>query len=410
MKLKLTVAALAAAFAAPMANADVTISGTFAPFVGHTTTSAYNGGNGALGGALVPTAKQSGIFLNDASSRFSITSTEDLGDGMNAGAFVEIRGQNGTFPDYNNHAVDNGGFGPFRYGVSVGGGWGKLEIGRNFSPYTWTLILQHPDGQGPVWHGAFAILGQTGAQGLHLNGGGAGVAAGMHAFFRTGTGLHFTSANYGGLSFRAAYMTESNKSNSLTPGLSTPETNELSVSADYKPEGAPYYAGFVYSQRADANGAGAQSAAFGVAQTTAAGQTMNSTDSVMLIGGGLKFGDLKVGIWMDRVKYKTSNVTLGLSEVSRTAFWIPVTYNLPTGVIGASYLKANDLSGTNVGGTFNTGDTGATAWQASYFHSLSKQTQPYVMFQRVANGANGVYAGAPGVTSTSIIGGIQHSF
>jgi hypothetical protein len=32
------------------------------------------------------------------------------------------------------------------------------------------------------------------------------------------------------------------------------------------------------------------------------------------------------------------------------------------------------------------------------------------MFQRIANGANGVYAGAPGVTSTSIIGGIQHSF
>jgi len=130
----------------------------------------------------------------------------------------------------------------------------------------------------------------------------------------------------------------------------------------------------------------------------------------MLIGGGLKFCDLKVGIWMDRVKYKTSNVTLGLSEVSRTGFWIPVTYNLPTGVIGASYLKANDLSGTNVGGTFNTGDTGVSVIQASYFHSLSKQTQPFVMFQRASNGALGVYAGAQGSTSTSIIAGIQHSF
>jgi len=406
MKLKLTVAALAAAFAAPMANADVTIAGTFAPFVGHTTTSAYGGGTGALGGALAATAKQSGVFLNDASSRFSITSTEDLGDGMNAGAFVELRGSNGTFPSYN--ATGGGGesgFNAFRYGVSIGGGWGKLEIGRNFSPYTWTVIIEHPDNQGPVWFGAFSILGQTGGQALNLNGGTA-----LHAFFRTGTGLHFTSANYSGLSFRAAYLTESNKNNSLVAGASTPETNELSVSADYKPEGAPYYLGAVYSTRADANGAGAMAPALGGGQTLAAGNTMSSTDSVMLIGGGLKFGDLKVGIWMDRVKYKTSNVTAGLSDISRTAFWIPVTYSLPTGVIGASYLKANDLSGTNVGGTFNTGDTGASMWQASYFHSLSKQTQPYVMFQRIANGANGVYAGAPGVTSTSIIGGIQHSF
>jgi len=405
MKLKLTVAALAAAFAAPMANADVTIAGTFAPFIGHTSTDAGAAGTSALGAPVAATASQSGVFMQDASSRFSITSTEDLGDGMNAGAFVDIRSNNGTFPSYNAVGGAEGGFSAFRYGASVGGGWGKLEIGRNFSPYTWTLIIEHPDGQGPVWFGAFSALGQTGGQALNLNGGTA-----LHAFFRTGTGLHFTSANYGGLSFRAAYMTESNKSNSLTPGLSTPETNELSVSADYKPEGAPYYAGFVYSQRADANGAGAQSAAFGVAQTTAAGQTMNSTDSVMLIGGGLKFGDLKVGIWMDRVKYKTSNVTLGLSEVSRTAFWIPVTYNLPTGVIGASYLKANDLSGTNVGGTFNTGDTGVSVIQASYFHSLSKQTQPFVMFQRASNGALGVYAGAQGSTSTSIIAGIQHSF
>lgn len=407
MKLKLTVAALAAAFAAPMANADVTIAGTFAPFVGHSSTDAGNAGTSALGAPVAATASQSGVFLNDASSRFSITSTEDLGDGMNAGAFVELRGSNGTFPSYN--ATGGGGesgFNAFRYGVSVGGGWGKLEIGRNFSPYTWTLIIEHPDGQGPVWFGAFSALGQTGGQALNLNGGTA-----LHAFFRTGTGLHFTSANYGGLSFRAAYMTESNKNNSLVAGGSTPETSELSVSADYKPEGAPYYLGAVYSTRADANGAGAQSAAYGVAQTTTAGTTLNSTDSVMLLGGGLKFGDLKIGLWMDRVKYKTSNVTAGLSDISRTAFWIPVTYNLPTGVIGASYLKANDVSGTRVGaGGFNTGDTGVSVWQASYFHNLSKQTQPFVMFQRASNGALGVYAGPQGATATSIIAGIQHSF
>lgn len=402
MKIKYLAIAVAAACAAPVAQADVTIAGTFAPGMIYSSTGSQESiaaGSGPMG-ASSPLGGQKSFSTfapDNASNRFSITSSEDLGNGSTAGAFVDIRGQGGGFNNYNN--VASNGLTAFRYGVSLGGGWGKLEFGRNFSPYTWTMINNDPHG-GAIYFGPFQVMGQAGAQGLWLQ----GDAANSHAFFRTGTGAHYFSPDFGGFSFKASYMVEGRKSATVDK-----ETSEIGLSADYAPADMPFYLGAAYSNRKNANGVAPISSGLGLAQVAAANS--GSTDTLMLLGGGVKFGDLKVGLWLDQVKYKTDGVSVGLNEVKRTAFFIPVNYTLPTGTLGAAFISAGDLKGSNASaGGFAGSDTGAQVFQASYIHNISKQTQGIVMWQYTSADKKALYGGKFGSTQNQVFFGLQHSF
>lgn len=400
MKVKILAAAVAAAVLAPAAQADVTIAGTIAPFIGVTNNKSTSDTVGALGGTVSGVSGFTSIAPNDASSRFSIDSSEDLGNGMKAGAYVQLRGQDGTFNDFNQTGTT--GINVFRYNANIGGGWGTLKVGREFSPYTWTMILNDPNG-GAIWFGPFATMGHAGGQGLSLNG---GPGATIHAFFRVGTGLHYESPDISGFSFKASWMSEGAKN-----ATQNSDVTEWGGSVDYKPADMPFYLGAAYQHRSNANGAAPMAPALGGGQSFAPGTFGGSTDNLWLVGGGAVFGDLKIGLWIEGVKYKTDGVTAGLSELKRTAFWIPVSYTLPTGKLGAAYQQAGDLDGNNVGGSFNGSDTGAKAIQLSYIHNLSKQTQPYVMYQYLDSDSGGVYAGnGLGGRASMFIVGLQHSF
>lgn len=401
MKVKLIVAAVAAAFVAPIASADVTISGTFAPLIGNTKTDTTNAITSPTGNAIGAVQGFSSTFFNDAASRLTIESKEDIGDGMGAGAFLQIRGTNGTMDDFNG---ENKGLTPFRWGVNVNGGWGKLLVGREFTPYTWTMINNETN-MGAIWFGPFGIMGHAGGQGLSLTG---GPGSTQHAFFKVGTGLHYYSPDFNGLSFKASWVTDNNRT------ATQRDITEMGFSVDYKPADSMFWLGAAYSRRSGADGANPMNTLFG--GTARTGFTLASTDQVMLLGGGLSLGDLTVGLWWDRVSYKTSGVTAGLSEISRDAFWIPVSYTLPMGKIGASYMQALESDGTNVGGTFNGSSTGSNMIQVSYSHNLSKQTQPYVMLSMGNAGDrsafNGPFGNGGGLGGgwRSIVVGLQHSF
>lgn len=404
MKIKYLAIAVAAACAAPVAQADVTIAGTIAPGMVYTNTGSQDtiaAGSGPLGAGSTQLGGAGSVNTfapGNASNRFSITSSEDLGNGSSAGAFVDIRGSGGGFDNYNNTSTS--GLVAFRYGANISGGWGKLEFGRNFSPYTHTMINNDPHG-GAIFLGPFSIMGQAGGQALAVTG---GTGATFHQFFRTGTGAHYFSPDFNGFSFKASYMAEGAKTTSATK-----ELTELGFSADYAPADMPFYLGVAYSNRKNANGVAPMSGSLGVNQV--AGTNAGSTDTLMLLGGGVKFGDLKVGLWIDQVKYKTDGVTAGLSELKRTAFFVPVTYALPTGTLGASYIAAGDLKGTNASaGGFAGSDTGAQAFQASYIHNISKQTQGIVMWEYMSADKKAVYGPGFGATRNQVFFGLQHSF
>ncbi|MCA3130309.1 MAG: porin [Betaproteobacteria bacterium] len=406
MKVKYLALAVAAACVAPAAQADVTIAGTFAPVMLYTnngsqdTTAAGAGPLGAGSGALGGKSSFSNFQPDNASNRFSITSTEDLGNGGSAGAFVDIRGAQGGFNNQN--APGDSGLVAFRYGASIGGGWGKLEFGRNFSPYTWTMINNDPH-QGAIYFGGYQIIGQAGAQGFWHS------SNTTHSFIRTATGVHYFSPDLSGFSFKASYISQGNKTANTATTTGTKETSEVSLSADFAPADMPFYLGAAYSNRKNGNGVAPMSTGLGLAQTQTAGS--GSTDTAIMAGGGVKFGDLKVGIWVDQVKYKSDGVTAGLSEVKRTAVWIPVTYALPTGSLGAAYISAGDLKGSNASaGGFNGNDTGAQILQLSYSHNISKQTQALAMWSYTSADKFSLYGAQYGAKSNQVIFGIQHSF
>jgi hypothetical protein len=415
MKVKLMVAAVAAAFAAPLASADVTISGTFAPLLGHQNYGTSQTVNSPItvGGTSVGTISgsqgYSSIFFNDAASRLTIESNEDLGNGMGAGAFLQIRGTNGTFDDFNG---ENKGLTPFRWGVNVNGGWGKLLLGREFTPYTWTMINNETN-MGAIWFGPFNIMGHAGGQGLSLTG---GPGSTQHAFFKVGTGAHYYSPDINGFSFKASWVTDNAKGANNQKDLT-----ELGLSADWKPADLPFWLGAAYSNRRGADGVGPMNDLF-AGTARAVGQTtglVDSTDTVFLLGGGVAFGDLTVGVWWDRVKYKTNGLSTAgnLSELRRDALWIPVGYALPSGKLGFSYTMALDSKGKVVGGDFESSNTGAYSIQASYAHNLSKQTQPFIMFsytdadnRSAFNGPFGNNGQGVGGKTTMMVLGLQHSF
>jgi predicted porin len=236
-----------------------------------------------------------------------------------------------------------------------------------------------------------------------------------HAFFRTGTGVHYFSPDFNGFSFKASYMVDSTKTasnnNMVVPGAGTKEISELGVSADYAPADMPFYLGAAYQNRKNGNGVLPVGKGFGGTQTFApnAGGP-GSTDTVGLIGGGVKFGDLKVGLWLEQAKWKTDGVVTGLSEAKRNALWIPVTYTLPTGTLGASFLRAGELKGTNQGGSFSGNDTAAQAIQVSYTHNLSKQTQGHVAWQYISTDKYSLYGGQYGATQNQVVFLLRHSF
>lgn len=416
MKVKLMVSALAAAFVAPIASADVTISGTFAPLLGNTktdSTQAFAAGTGPMGaantGGVNAVQGFSNTFFNDAASRFTIESNEDMGNGNGAGAFIQIRGVNGTMDDFNSAGANDRGLTPFRWGVNVNGGWGKLLVGREFTPYTWTMINNETN-MGAIWFGPFGIMGHAGGQGLSLQG---GPGTTQHAFFKVGTGLHYYSPDFNGLSFKASWVTDNNKT------ATQRDITELGFSLDYKPADSMFWLGAAYSRRSGADGASPMGALFG--GTARSGFTLSSTDQVYLVGGGISVGDLTVGLWYDRVSYRTDGVVTGLSEIKRDAIWIPVSYTLATGKIGASYMMAMDSDGTsravaNGANTFNGAETGASIVQLSYAHNLSKQTQPFVMLSLGSadnrSAFNGPFGNGGGLGGgfRSIVVGLQHSF
>jgi hypothetical protein len=254
------------------------------------------------------------------------------------------------------------------------------------------MILNDPHG-GAIFFGPFAAMGSIGF-GLNLSGGVGGAAnSGTAAFFRTGSGLHYTSNDLGGIKVRASWMTESSKA-----AAAGSDATEWGASVDYTPDGMPFYLGAAVQRRSNYNGLGS----FTGGQTTYTG----STDTLMLVGGGIKMGNLKAGVWVENVKWKSEGTfAVGTpSEVKRNALWIPVNYTLPTGTIGAAYISSGTL-GTN---TTDIADSKVTVMQLSYIHNLSKQTQPLIMLQSSKTGAG--ITGTGEVKGTTVIVGLQHSF
>jgi predicted porin len=376
MKKSLIAVAVAGLFTAPVAMAEVTLSGAInlGIEVGKTT------GGTAGGSSLTQT------HLNSNYSHVDLESVDDIGGGNK----VIFHYQLVAAPQ--STGIDNTNRDSF---LGIAGNWGAFKMGTNENVYERMMYTADPlDGAlGPG--GNLNILGTPGANTIFDVGQsacGTGVGAGCAGFYRrTDQTIWYESPNFSGFSFEVDYTLSAFKqTNGVDPTV-------LSVGGKFAPEGAPFYVDLSYEKHSDMFGIAALGGPVGT----------DSNDTGVQVGGGWNFGDLGLHARYEQLKYESAS-----NEYKRNAYWLGVKYNLPSGYIGGELGIAQD--GTLNGNTVN--DTGAKMFGVGYFHNLSKQSQLQFIYGRTDNSDQATYgqAGAPAVTAGATAQvfhvGIKHTY
>ena len=391
MKKSLIAVAVASAFVAPAAMAEVTLSGAINLGIEIAKSTA-----GTTPGATSLTR----TLLNSNYSHVDLESVDDIGGGNKVIFHYQLVAQpqnasagntGGPNENYNRNSF-----------LGIAGGWGAFKMGTNENVYERMMYTADPiDGAlGPG--GNLMILGTPGGSAFQ-----AGIqgAVGPQADFyrRTDHTIWYESPNFSGFSFEIDRTLSAFK----TGGPNGIDPTVTSIGGKFQPEGAPFYVDLAFEQHKDFFGANAVPAAAGIGTGT------SSTDNGAQIGGGWIFGDLSLHLRYEILKYKLNGVTAGASEYKRNAEMIAVKYNLPSGYVGAEVDIAQSGK-TNIG---TVSATGAKMYSVGYFHNLSKQSQLQFIYGRTDNDNNATYGqagapnfGLPGTKDDVFHVGLKHTY
>lgn len=388
MKKSLIALAVAGAFAAPAAMAEVTISG------------AINIGL-QLGKSSSDTAGNSGrttTQLHPSYSNINISSTDDIGNG-NRVIFnyqMDISGTSSANPTNAGGAIGNR-----NSYLGIAGNWGAFKVGTNENVYErWQYTSDPLDGAvGPG--GNLNILATPGVMTVFEVGQAGCVTSGCVGFYRRAEQqIWYESPNWNGFSFEVDYSLSAFKTAATDPRI-------LSAGVKYAPDGMPFYVDFAIERHDDMFGLRKIAAFYSGVAPTATG----SSDDAWQIGAGYTFGPATVHVRYENLTYEldggsaTIGALTGVTEWERAAYWVGVKWNLPTGYVGAQ-LGIADEAETNAGDAV---DTGATMFGIGYFHNLSKQSQLQFIYGRTDNDANAAYAQIGAATGVGLSGpGADH--
>jgi len=420
MKKTLMALAVGAAFAAPSAFADVTLSGAInmgieyldvgdgSPTTQSNSIRAGNGGNNSL--------DTFGVANNY--SNVTISSVDDLGGGLKLDFAAQIAWGLSNNQDLSNRNSHIG---------LVSESWGGVWYGSNENIYERYFYTIDPLDGAAGLGGNLAILGNPGA-GFAFDAcrGAPWQTAGCRAgwYRRDEQVIWYDSPNFNGFTFGAAVAT--NYADTSTPDLS-PWMWQIGVK--YVGTSLPLQAWGAYANHKDY---------FGLADITAnqngivAGAPSAGTDSndrAWQIGVGYTLGDIFMFGNFESLEYKIDGQTAGVGGIadpvnkySRDAWSIGVKWNLASGYVGAQFIQAMEADCDQLvsGGGCNANDTAAQQISVGYYHTMSKQTQLYTVFSwlgnddlgnyrstGISNAATGVNVGAD---YTGFNVGIKHSF
>jgi predicted porin len=408
MKKSLIAVAVAGMFAAPVAMAEVTLSGAI-----NLGIEVGKSSGGASGSSVTQTS------LANNYSHVDLESVDDIGNGNKIIFHYQLIAAPQAATGLNN--VNRNSF------LGIAGGWGAFKMGTNENVYERMMYTADPlDGAlGPGGNlmllgtpgGAAFQQGQCGSGVTGTNGasvGGPGTAGnlcgptnGQVDFYRrTDHTIWYESPDFSGFTFEIDYTLSAFK----TAGPGSIDPKVLSVGGKFQPANGPFYIDLSYEKHDDMFGANAIAAGRGIA---GAGVGTGSNDRGIQVGAGYAFGDLGLHVRYEQLKYKTDGAALGaLSEYKRNAYWLGVKFALPSGYIGGELGIAQDgkANGTKIA------DTGAKLFGIGYFHNLSKQSQLQFIYGRTDNddAANYVQAGTPGgglgATNQVFHVGIKHTY
>lgn len=429
MKKSLIALAVGAAFAAPAAYADVTLSGSInmgievikgkegtAPGSSNSIVSSQ----ASPTGGTVDSATNTGVASNY--SNVTIGSMEDLGGGLKLDFAFQMVMRGGT-----NEAVN----GRNSHIGLVGDSWGGFWYGINENIYERYLYSTDPLDGAAGLGGNLAIFGNPGAARVFSDshnspaltctgganiGNGTGVSdAGKCAEFyrRDEQTLWYDSPNWGGFTFGAALGTNYDKNDVFKHNPS-----QYQIGAKYVGPSIPLEVWGAFAEHKDYFGL------LEITNNTFSGATTSpsSKDKAYQLGGAYTLGDIRLFVLFEQLKYEIDQSALAAGDVSEYKvkhYGFGLKWNVATGYVGAQYLKASDGTCTSIGVNCDAKDTGASQVSLGYYHTMSKQTQVYVVGAYLNNkdlaryrtsGIGNPNMGTPGADFTSVGVGIKHSF
>jgi predicted porin len=140
-------------------------------------------------------------------------------------------------------------------------------------------------------------------------------------------------------------------------------------------------------------------------------------DSAAKLAAGYRFGDTRVSVVTERLRYETPAGTL-----ERNDAYVSVTHQIGRHLLKLGVGHAGDGSGSAPDGTIigyarKGADTGATHVTAGYDYNLSKRSTVYAYYSHLSNQRNGVVDFAinslgaqPGATLKGVVLGLRHNF
>lgn len=369
MKKSLLAVAVAAALpAAAFAQTNVTLSGIVKLGLANTKMD-----NGATGNG-------SGTSMDDGSSRFIISGSEDLGGGMKGIFMIDTRFR----PDVGTGSLASG-----NSFVGVAGGFGSIRLGRLDTYYQYgtdefgarAVALQHSNISILSWVG-----GVQGTIGGNTN-------AAIANASRSSNVIRYDLPAMGGLSGGLTYTNNFSTAPGADDGAVGDPSKGTAWSLDLAWRGGPITVGGAYWD-ADYEGL-----------------PTNDGQQSWRLYGSYNFGIFTAGLTYDDSKIK------GATDAKRTAWSIPLTAKLGPGTLLFTYTAAGDVK---AGGTL--ADTGAKMFAIGYDYPLSKRTSVGVSYANLKNDANANYAlftmNALGGHTNPVVGqdvrqfyvGLRHAF
>jgi len=419
MKKTLIALAVGAAFGAPAAFADVTLSGSInaGPAYVHSGDGSVNVANSirSTGATAQQGITRTGINANY--SNITIGSMEDLGGGLKLDFAFQI-----TAPMNGNNNVQNRNS---HIGL-VGDSWGGVWWGSNENLYERYYYTVDPLDGAAGLGGNLQILGSPGYGSVFDAPN--GVPSGADFYRRTENTIWYDSPSWGGLTFGVYTTTNyaNNNANTTTGPNSSASPGKPMIwggGAKYVGPTLPIQVWAAYEQHKDLYGL---SVITGSPVTNNTNAATSTKDYGYQVGVGYTLGDIFMYANFEQLKYEADGLAgPTTSQYKRKAWSIGAKWNIATGYVGGQYIQAQNASCEMADGSgCNADQTGAKMVAAGYYHTLSKQTQAYVMgsytnnddlqFYSVA-GAGSASGGVnlPTNLGSSIWGvtvGLKHSF
>ena len=324
---------------------------------------------GGLAGATNVTRLDSGV---QGGTRLGFRGVEDLGGGLKANFVAETGFCGDSNAGAPNFCTGGNNFMGRQATVGVSGGFGAVDLGRQYTPAFGVLNALDPFGTG--------LAGQI--TNLFDSTGGYAVAGANSGNPRMNNTVKFTTADFSGFSASVGYgfgEVAGNSSGSRSVGLSAQYAN------------GPIYVGFGYHTAKNAAATDERKNVlvgatydFGPAKAHFAyGTTRNTLVQGVVLGGTA--GSINNG--------DGRNVMLGVSAP------------LGAGRLMASYIRHDDKGVNNFD---------ANQFGIGYSYALSKRTSLYTAYAKISNKNGGFYtvgnAGNGGIGNSAFNLGVAHTF